>query len=66
MRILIALILWFMLLALSWPLAIVLLFVFPLLWLILLPFQIVGFTLGVLFRIIGAILLLPFRVLRLV
>jgi hypothetical protein len=55
-----------MLLALSWPLAIVLLFVFPLLWLILLPFQIVGFTLGVLFRIIGAILLLPFRVLRLV
>ncbi|WPP51366.1 hypothetical protein [Catalinimonas niigatensis] len=64
MRTFIALILWCILLALCWPLALVMLFLFPLVWLILLPFRIVGLTLDVLFNLIKAILLFPFRVLR--
>ena len=63
MRTLIALILWCILLVLCWPLALVMLILFPLVWLILLPFKIVGFTLEVVFSLIKAVLLFPFRVL---
>ncbi len=62
MKVFIALILWFLLFAISWPLALVLLFLFPLIWLIALPFRIVGFTLEVVFKLIGSILMFPFRV----
>ena len=64
MKTLIAILLWCILFILCWPLAIVLLFIFPLIWLILLPFTIVGFTLGLVLKIIGAILLFPFRVVK--
>lgn len=64
MRTLIALVLWFILLAISWPLALLVFFLFPLVWLLLLPFRILGFTLSAIFEIIGAILMFPFRVLK--
>jgi hypothetical protein len=64
MRTFIALVLWFMLLVLCWPLALLILFLFPLVWLILLPFRIVGFTLEAVFKLIGAILLFPFRLVK--
>ncbi|HNP96644.1 MAG TPA: hypothetical protein PKJ63_13480 [Cyclobacteriaceae bacterium] len=64
MRTLIALCLWFILLVLCWPLALLAIFLFPLLWLILLPFRILGFTIGFIFEAIGAILMFPFRVLK--
>jgi hypothetical protein len=35
----------------------------PLLWLLLLPFRIVGFSLELIFKLISSILLLPFRLL---
>lgn len=63
MKTFIAIILWFILLTLCWPLALLLFFLFPLIWLILLPFKIVGLTLEVLFSFIKAILLFPFRLL---
>ncbi|MBS1680615.1 MAG: hypothetical protein JST48_02790 [Bacteroidetes bacterium] len=63
MKTLIAVVLWCILFALCWPLAIAFLFLFPLVWLVLLPFKIIGFTLEALFKFIGAILLLPFRIL---
>ena len=63
MRVFIGLILWFMLLALCWPLALIMLVLFPLVWLVLLPFRIVGLTLEVVIKFIGAVLMLPFRVL---
>ena len=66
MRTFIALVLWFMLLVICWPLALIMLFIFPLVWLILLPFRIVGLTLEVVFKLISAILLLPFRMLRVI
>jgi hypothetical protein len=64
MRTLLALILWCILLVLCWPLALALIFLFPLLWLILLPFRILGFTLEVVFKVIGGILMFPFRILQ--
>lgn len=64
MRTFLALILWCFLFVVCWPLALVVLFLFPLVWLILLPFRIVGLTLEVVFKLIGAILLFPFRVLK--
>lgn len=64
MKTLIALILWCMLLVMCWPLALLLIVLLPLVWLILLPFTIIGLTLGVVFKLISAILLFPFRVVR--
>lgn len=52
-----------MLLALCWPLALIMLFLFPLVWLVLLPFRIVGLTLEVVIKFIGAVLMFPFRIL---
>jgi len=62
MKTLIAVFLWFILFLMCWPLALALIFLLPLIWLILLPFRIVGFTLEVVFKLISAILLFPFRI----
>lgn len=64
MRTFLALVLWCLLFVICWPLALILLFLFPLIWLILLPFRILGFTLEVVFKLVGAILLFPFRVIK--
>jgi len=64
MRTFIAVVLWFVLVALCWPLALLMLFLFPLIWLLLLPFRIVGLTIDLAFKLISAILLFPFRLLR--
>ncbi len=64
MRTFVALILWCLLLVVCWPLALIMLFLFPLVWLILLPFRIVGFTIELLFKFVGAVLLFPFRVVK--
>jgi hypothetical protein len=64
MRTFIALALWFILLVLCWPLALIMIFLFPLVWLLLLPFRIIGFTLTAVFDLIKAIVLLPFRILK--
>jgi hypothetical protein len=64
MRTLLAIILWCILFVMCWPLALVLIFLLPLIWLILLPFRIIGFTLEVVFKLISAILLFPFRIVK--
>lgn len=63
MKTIIALLLWFILFALSWPLALALIFILPILWLLLLPFRIIGLTLEAVFSLIKAIVMFPFRVL---
>ncbi|MEO1098212.1 MAG: hypothetical protein AAFX57_10720 [Bacteroidota bacterium] len=63
MRFLITILLWFILLALCWPLAILLIFLFPVIWLISLPFQLLGIAVGGVFKLIEAIFMLPFRLL---
>ena len=56
--------LWCILLVLCWPLAIVALILYPIVWLILLPFRIVGFAVSGALQFIWALFTLPARVIR--
>ncbi|HVY92080.1 MAG TPA: hypothetical protein VHA14_05010 [Bryobacteraceae bacterium] len=56
--------LWCILLVLCWPLAFAALVLFPLIWLILLPFRLVGIAVFSAFAIVTALLTLPARILR--
>ena len=55
--------LWLILLILCWPLALVALFAYPLVWLLLLPFRLVGIAVDGVFQLLKAVILLPARVL---
>ena len=55
--------LWCVLLVLCWPLALLALVLWPFVWLISLPFRLVGITFGALFAFLKALLYLPARVL---
>jgi len=55
---------WLLLLFICWPLAILALVLYPLVWLLLLPFRLIGLTLEGVFRLLTAIITLPARVLR--
>jgi len=57
-------ILWCLLLVFCWPLALLALVLYPIIWLFLLPFRIVGIAVGGVLDMIRAILFLPARVLR--
>ncbi len=57
-------ILWCLLLLVCWPLALLALVLYPIIWLLLLPFRIVGIAVGGVFELLRAILFLPARVLR--
>jgi hypothetical protein len=56
--------LWCLLFVLCWPLALLALVLYPIVWLILLPFRIVGIAVGGIFELLRAIIFLPARVLR--
>jgi hypothetical protein len=56
--------LWCILFILCWPLALAALFLYPLVWLILLPFRIVGIAVGGSLELVSAIIFLPVRLLR--
>lgn len=56
---------WCVLLILCWPLALLALVLFPIIWLISLPLRLIGITFGAVFALIRAILYLPARVLGL-
>ncbi len=58
-----AFLLWLLLLVLAWPLAIAALVLYPLVWLLLLPFRIVGIAVDGVLALLKAVLLLPARVL---
>lgn len=64
MRLFIGLVLWLLLLILCWPLALLALILYPFVWLLLLPFRLVGISVEAVFALLGAILLLPARLLR--
>jgi hypothetical protein len=55
---------WCILLVLCWPLALLALLLYPLIWLLLLPFRIVGIAVGGVFELLRAIIYLPARILR--
>ena len=56
--------LWCLLFVLCWPLALLALIRYPIVWLILLPFRSFGIAVGGVFELLRAIILLPARVLR--
>jgi hypothetical protein len=56
--------LWCLLLVLCWPVAIAALILYPLVWLILLPFRIVGVAVGGVLELIWGIVTLPLTVVR--
>jgi hypothetical protein len=56
--------LWCILFILCWPLALLALVAYPLLWLLLLPFRIVGIAVQGVFDLLRAMLFLPARLLR--
>ena len=58
------LLLWLILLLVSWPLALLALFLYPLVWLLLLPFRLLGLTVDAVFDLLRGILTLPGRLLR--
>ena len=55
--------LWCILLVLCWPLALLALVLYPIVWLLLLPFRILGIAVGGVFALLAAIILLPARLL---
>ena len=57
-------VLWLLLLVFCWPLALLALIVYPIVWLLLLPFRLLGIAVEGVFEFLRAILMLPARVLR--
>jgi hypothetical protein len=58
-----ALVGWLLLLVICWPIALLALVLWPIVWLISLPFRLIGITFDALFAFLRAVLLLPARVL---
>jgi hypothetical protein len=58
------LLLFCLLLVTCWPVAIAAVVLYPLIWLLLLPFRLVGIVVGSAFELIAALFFLPARVLR--
>ena len=56
--------LWLILFVLCWPLALLALIFYPLVWLITLPFRLVGIAVEGVFELLRAIVLLPARLLK--
>ena len=56
--------LWCILFILCWPLALLALVLYPVIWLILLPFRLVGIAVGGVLELVSAVIMLPARALR--
>jgi hypothetical protein len=54
---------WVFLLVVCWPLALVAILVYPLLWLLLLPFRLIGIAVEGILELVRSLILLPSRVL---
>jgi hypothetical protein len=63
MKVLILFVGWCILFVLSWPVALLALILFPLVWLVSLPLRLIGITVGAIFALVRALLFLPARLL---
>ena len=63
MKALLLFVAWCILFVLCWPLALVALMLFPLVWLLSLPLRLVGLTVGAVFALLKTVLFLPARML---
>lgn len=59
-----ALLLWLLLAVVAWPLAVAVLVLYPIIWLLSVPFRLVGISVRAVFELLEGILRLPGRVLR--
>ena len=59
-----AFLLWLLLLIVCWPLALLALVLYPIVWLILLPFRLLGVAVDGVLELLKAVLMLPARVMR--
>ena len=59
-----AVLLWFLLLVVCWPVALLALILYPLIWLFLLPFRLVGIAVEGVLELVWALVTLPARALR--
>lgn len=55
--------LWCLLFVVCWPLALVAIVVYPIVWLVLLPFRLIGFTVRTVLDLVWSIVTLPLRIL---
>jgi hypothetical protein len=55
---------WIIVFIISWPLALLALLLYPIIWLLLLPFRIIGIAVGGVLALLKAIVFLPARILR--
>lgn len=63
MRVLLIFIAWCILFVLAWPIALAVLFLAPIVWLVAIPFRLLGVVVSATFALVRAILFLPARVL---
>ena len=63
MKALILFVWWCILLAVCWPIALLALVLFPVVWILSLPFRLIGITTQALFALVRALLFLPARLL---
>jgi len=56
--------LWLILLVICWPLALLALLLYPIVWILLLPFRLVGITVSAVLDLFKTVIMLPARVLR--
>jgi len=57
-------VLWCLLFIICWPLALAALFLYPIVWLLLVPFRILGIAVHGVLALVSAIIFLPVRVLK--
>ena len=55
---------WCILLVACWPIALLALVLYPIVWLLLLPFRIVGIAVGSVLALVWSVVMLPARILR--
>jgi hypothetical protein len=55
---------WCLLLVFCWPLALLALVLYPIVWVLLIPFRVVGIAVGSVLALVWALVMLPARVLR--
>ena len=63
-EVMIKFLLWCILLVLCWPLALIALVLYPLVWLLLLPFRLIGIAVGGVLELVWAIITLPARLIK--
>lgn len=58
--------LWCLLFVFCWPLALLALVLYPIVWLLLLPFRLIGIAVGGALELVAALIFLPARLIRVI